>query len=119
MRTRTFTSVGWEKYLVPTNPFVENFLDKNGDDVFWQIAQNIHNAIKTKKESLAFVVHVNAAAIVVIEKKDYSAVLDECTNWFVKKEEYEKCAKIEEFKSLLNNKSKIRSRDAKLEKTLI
>ena len=29
MRARTFTTVGWEKYLNPIdNPFVQNFLDK-------------------------------------------------------------------------------------------
>ena len=98
MRTRTFTTVNWEKYLVPTNPYVKNFLDKNGDDVLWQIAQNIDNATRLKKENLAFVVHVNAASVVVIDKKDYEKVLDYCNDWFIKKEYYEKCAHIQKFK---------------------
>ena len=59
MRTRAFTTVSWEKYLVPTNPFVQNFLNKNGDEVLWKIAQNIHTAILENKETLGFVVHVN------------------------------------------------------------
>ena len=65
MRTRAFTTVGWEKYLVPTNPFVQNFLNKNGDDVLWQVALNIHNAILDAKENVGFVVHVNAPSVVI------------------------------------------------------
>lgn len=104
MRTRTFTTVGWEKYLIPDNPFVRNFLDKNGDDVLWQISQNIHNAILDNKESIAFVVHVNVGSIVVIERKDYLQVLDYCNDWFVEREHYEKCAQIQIFKSDFKNK---------------
>lgn len=120
MRTRTFTTVGWEKYLVPTNPYVQNFLDKNGNDVLWQIAQNIDNAIREKKDSLAFVVHVNAASVVVINKKDFETVLDYCNEWFIKKEYYERCAKIQEFKkSLKTNLDKKRKINNKREKTII
>ena len=103
-QSRTFTTVGWEKYLVPTNPFVQNFLDKNGDDVLWQIALNIHNSILDGKDSLAFVVHTNASSVVMIEKKDYIEVLDYCNEWFVKKEQYEKCAEIQIFKKNFENK---------------
>lgn len=105
MRTRAFTTVGWEKYLVPTNPFVQNFLNKNGDDVLWQVAQNIHNAILDKKENVGFVVHVNAPSVVVIEKNDYMTVLDYCNEWFVKKEMYERCALIQTYKSDFKNKT--------------
>jgi len=104
MRTRAFTTVGWEKYLVPTNPFVQNFLNKNGDDVLWQVALNIHNAILDGKENVGFVVHVNAPSVVMIERKDYITVLDYCNDWFVKKELYEKCALIQTFKSDFKNK---------------
>lgn len=120
MRTRTFTTVGWEKYLIPDNPFVRNFLDKNGDEVLWQISQNIHNAILDNKESIAFVVHVNVGSIVVIERKDYLQVLDYCNDWFVEREHYEKCAKIQEFKkSLKASFDKKRKISNKKEKTII
>jgi hypothetical protein len=100
MRNKSFTTVGWEKYLHPTdNPFVQNFLDKNGKEVLWQIALNIHNAILEKKDSLAFVVHINAGSVVVINSTDYSKVLDHCLDFFAKKEEYEICSKISKFKS--------------------
>ena len=105
MRTRAFTTVGWEKYLVPTNPFVQNFLNKNGDDVLWQVAQNIHNAILDGKENVGFVVHVNAPSVVMIEQKDCLIVLDYCNDWFVKKEIYEKCALIQKYKSDFTNKT--------------
>lgn len=104
MRGRTFTTVGWEKYLNPIdNPFVQNFLHKNGNEVFDQIALNINTAILQKKESIAFVVHTNASSVVVIEKKDYEVVLNHCLDWFIKKENYEFCSRIEEFKQNLNN----------------
>jgi uncharacterized membrane protein YbjE (DUF340 family) len=103
MRSRTFTTVGWEKYLNPVdNPYVQNFLDKNGDEVLNQIALNIHQAILNDKESLAFVVHTNASAVVVIAKKDYLEVLNHCMKWFESKEDYEMCSKIQRFKEELN-----------------
>lgn len=105
MRTRAFTTVSWEKYLVPTNPFVQNFLNKNGDEVLWKIAQNIYTAILENKETLGFVVHVNTPSVVMIERKDYITVLDYCNEWFVKKEMYEKCALIQTYKTDFNNKS--------------
>lgn len=105
MRTRAFTTVGWEKYLVPTNPFVQNFLNKNGDDVLWQVTQNIHNAILDGKDSIGIIVHVNTPSVVMIEKKDYITVLDYCNDWFVKKEMYEKCSLIQSYKSDFKNKT--------------
>jgi len=91
MRTRAFTTVGWEKYLVPTNPFVQNFLNKNGDDVLWQVAQNIHNAILDGKENVG-----------------------------VKKEIYEKCALIQTYKSDFKNKSSRKKLDdSKKQKNVI
>jgi GTPase len=105
MRTRAFTTVGWEKYLVPTNPFVQNFLNKNGDDVLWQVALNIHNAIIDGKDSMGIIVHVNTPSVVMIEKKDYVTVLDYCNDWFVKKEMYERCALIQTYKTDFKNKS--------------
>ena len=119
MRNKSFTTVGWEKYLHPVdNPFVQNFLDKNGKDVLWQIALNIHNAILDNKESVAFVVHTNAASVVVIPSDDYIEVLDHCLDWFSKREEYELCSKITKFKSDFN--SNLKRRDySKKQKTLI
>lgn len=120
MRTRTFTTVGWEKYLVPDNPFVRNFLQKNGDDVLWQIAQNIHNAILDKKDSIAFVVHVNVGSIVLIEQKDFIQVLDFCNDWFVERELYERCAQIQQYKLDFKNKTNRKKlNDVKKEKNLI
>lgn len=119
MRGRTFTTVGWEKYLNPIdNPFVENFLNKNGNEVFDQIALNINTAILQKKESVAFVVHTNASSVVVIEKKDYETVLNHCLDWFIKKENYEFCSRIEEFKQNLY-KSNQSVNKFKTRKTLI
>lgn len=105
MRTRAFTTVGWKKYLVPTNPFVQNFLNKNGDDVLWQVALNIHNAILDGKESVGLIVHVNAPSVLMIESHDFLEVLDYCNEWFVKKEMYERCALIQTYKSDFKNKS--------------
>lgn len=104
MRTRAFTTVGWKKYLVPTNPFVQNFLNKNGDDVLWQVALNIHNAILDGKENVGLIVHVNTPSVLMIESHDFLEVLDYCNEWFVKKEMYEKCALIQTYKSDFKNK---------------
>jgi len=100
MRNRNYTKVDWKKYLTPNpnNIFVTKFLQDNGDAVFNQIALNIDNAVRLNTNSLAFVVHTNAHSVVVIDKKDYVEVLNECIKWFVQKENYEKCAEIEQIK---------------------
>lgn len=108
MRSRTFTTVGWERYLNPVdNPYVQNFLDKNGDQVLNQIALNIHNAILLNKDSIAFVVHSNAQSVVVIPKSDYLEVLNHCMKWFETKEDYEMCGKIQKFKEEFNLPKKV------------
>jgi len=115
MRHRNFNQVSWEKYLIPTNSFVNSFLDKNGDAVFNQIALNIDNAVRLNKNSLAFIVHSNAQSIVVIDKKDYITVLNECIKWFVKKENYEKCSEIDNIKKRYFDKNiKVRKRKKEL-----
>lgn len=119
MRSRTFTTVSWERYLNPVNnPHVQNFLKINGDEVLNQIALNIHQAITNNKESLAFVVHVNASAVVVIPKKDYLEVLDHCMNWFETKENYEMCGKIQKMKEELLSQKKASRRKVETKKLI-
>jgi hypothetical protein len=64
------------------------------------------------------VVHTNASAVVIIERKDYGVVLDHCLDWFIKKENYEFCSRIDEFKQNLA-KSKNKSEITRRKKSLI
>jgi hypothetical protein len=100
----------WKKYLDWTNnKRVENFLKSRGDDVLWQISQNIHKSgsnPKWLKDKLVMLVHENAPNAILIEKNEYQEVLDLAIEWFSKKEQYEKCAQILKFKNdIINFKS--------------
>ena len=101
---RALSTVDWRKYLdVNTNTRVNSFLESRGDDVLWQISQNIQRANKRGKETLVMVVHENAPNAILIPKKDYQAVLDLSLAWFESREQYERCKDILEFKNYMKN----------------
>lgn len=103
MKQLTINTIHWSKYLDETkNPRVKNFLKHRGDDVMWQVAQNVFksgNGGKYAKDRLVMLVHENAPYAINIPDTDYVEVLDLALNYFQNKEEYEKCAKILEFKN--------------------
>lgn len=107
-RTKAFSTVNWRKYLdVNVNPRAKSFLESRGDDVLWQISSNIHQAIfKKDMNQLVLLVHPNAGAVIRIDKKEFKEILQMCLDWFVYKEDYEKCSKIKWFLSDLEKVNK-------------
>ena len=72
--SKILNTVHWKKYLDINNgnPQVARFLESRGDDVFWQIAQNVYksgNGGKYKKDQLVMVIHENAPNAILIKKK--------------------------------------------------
>jgi len=102
MREMTINTIHWSKYLDERkNPRVKNFLKSRGDDVMWQVAQNVHksgNGGIHDKDRLVMIVHENAPYAINIKRNEYQDVLDLTLRYFEKKEEYEKCAEIIKFK---------------------
>jgi len=116
MKDITISTVDWRKYLdVNVNPRAKRFLDARGNDVLWQIAQNLH---KNNNSRLVMLVHENAPSGIEIKSKDYNEVFDLCIKYFESKEQYEKCQKILEFKNYLS-KSNINTPKRELNKNLI
>lgn len=110
MNEKLISTVDWRKYLdVNTNPRVKKFLDSRGDDVLWQISQNIQRANRKNKESLVMVVHENAPSAILIEKKDFDNVLELSLKWFENKEYYERCSGIIKIKNDLINSNQIKT----------
>ena len=115
MKELTISTVDWRKYLdINTNPRAKNFLESRGDDVLWQISQNIQRANRKNKESLVMVVHENAPNAILIEKKDYNHVLDLSLKWFESKEYYERCSGIVEIKNDLKKSARKKIPSVKL-----
>jgi hypothetical protein len=110
MKQISISTVHWSKYLDETkNPRVKNFLKHRGDDVMWQVALNVHKSGKIgkhTKERLVMLIHENAPYAINIPESEYIDVLDLTLNYFQDKEEYEKCAKILQFKKDVINKQK-------------
>lgn len=102
MAQKTISTVSWRKYLDSTNnPRVEKFLKNRGSSVLWQISQKIHNFSNNQNHvipELVMIVHPNAPAAILIPHSDYNNVLDLALDFFEKKEDYEKCQKIVQFK---------------------
>lgn len=99
MVARTYTTVDWRKYLIEDdNPRIQKFLDSRGHDVFNQVCSTINEAVLQNRETVAMVVHPNAAGAILIEKKDFEIVYEIALNWFLKKELYEECALIQKYK---------------------
>lgn len=120
-RAKAFSTVNWKKYLdVNTNPRANRFLESRGDDVLWQIASEINRAVMTPgQENLIILVHPNAGAVIKIDKSEFGELLQLCLNWFEKREDYSKCAKIQKF--ILNQKKSINlsKTSKKYEETII
>ena len=99
-RTKAFSTVNWRKYLdVNTNPRAKSFLESRGDDVLWQISQNIHKGYKTKQKEIILLVHPNAGAVIRITENEYDELLEMCLKWFEVRENYDICARIKFFKT--------------------
>ena len=98
-RAKAFSTVDWRKYLdVSENPRAKSFLESRGDDVLWQLSSQIHQAaIKKNLSELVLLVHPNAGAVIRINKKDYTEVLELALNWFEKREMYDRCSRIQWF----------------------
>lgn len=104
MKSRTFTTLDWKKYLDPNNNLrVARFLEKRGFEVMNQVSQNIHKAATKEMNEVAILVHPNASAISIVPKTDFIEALDHCKDWFQAKEEYEMCARIVKYKEDIVN----------------
>lgn len=95
MKAKAVNTIHWRKYLdVNENPRVKGFLDSRGDDVMWQVGQNIRRAVRRDLTELNLLIHENAPYAIKIEKKDFEEVMNLSLSWFEQKEEYEKCSEI-------------------------
>ena len=105
--SKILNTVHWKKYLDINNgnPQVKKFLESRGDDVLWQIAQNIQRCNRRDKDKLVMAIHENAPNAILIERLDYLNVLELCLSWFEKREHYERCSDIVTFKKNIENKS--------------
>lgn len=114
MKNITLQTIHWSKYLDERkNPRVKNFLKHRGDDVMWQVAINVFksgNGGKYAKDRLVMLVHENAPYAINIPESEYIDVLDLTLKYFQDKEQYEKCAKILEFKNSVINKTNINNK---------
>ena len=96
-RAQAFSTVNWRKYLdVNTNPRAENFLKSKGDDVLWQMTCNIHNSMRNNIPELVLLVHPNVGGVIRIEQKEFKEVLELSLDFFLQKEDYQKCSSIKE-----------------------
>lgn len=108
MRTRTVSTVSWERYLIDdgSNPRIKKFLESRGSDIFNQISQNVHKAYNRKHKSVVFIIHPHISNAIVIHENEYLKFLNISLEWFAKIEDYEQCAKI---KSYIDNQTKSRN----------
>lgn len=100
-------TTSWKKYLLPRNQRVKNFLEMRGSDVFWQVAQNIHEAYRDGKPELVIMIHPNLSHAISIPKSEYVEVLNEALKFFTKNENYERCSLIKKIRTDIVEKRKI------------
>lgn len=104
-RTKSFSTVDWRNYLdVNVSTRAAKFIQISGNDVLWQIATNIDNAIFNNKSELVLLVHPNAGAVIKITASEFEEVLNLSLNWFESNENYKNCAHIQKMLKNLNNK---------------
>lgn len=99
MKTRTMSTVSWERYLIDdgSNPRIKKFLESKGNDIFNQIAQNVHKAYIRKNKNVVFVIHPHISNAIVINESEYLKFLNVALEWFTRKENYEQCAIVKSY----------------------
>lgn len=75
-------------------------MDQVKSIVFEKFIPNIENAIKRKKKTCIFC-YVEDEYQVVVSKEDYKNILEVLEQYYISKESYEVCAKIQELIKLL------------------
>jgi len=111
MRKRAVSLTNWKRYLdYENNPKLIPFIKSRGNEVFWQISQNVWKYNGRGMSSLTMIIHENAPYAINIPKKEYFEVMNYALRFFEKKEDYKKCQRIIEWLDNMkeNDKKKIK-----------
>ena len=72
MRKRAVSLTNWKRYLdYENNPKLIPFIKSRGNEVFWQISQNVWKYNGRGLSSLTMIIHENAPYAINIPKKEY------------------------------------------------
>ena len=87
-------NVKWQKYLNSSNPSINRYLHKFGDELLQQTFQRLTLAIKSKKSQIILFRFKESDIISKIYQRDYITGLEYLLNLCIRLEKYELCRDI-------------------------
>ena len=87
-------NVKWQKYLNSSNPSINKYLEKYGDELLLQTFQRLKQAIKSKKSQIILFRFKESDIVSKIYQRDYIAALEMLLSLCIKLEKYEMCRDI-------------------------
>jgi hypothetical protein len=84
-------NVLWKKYLNSSNPTIDRYLSKYGDEILQQTFQRLRLAIKSKKSRIILFRFKDSDIISEINRDEYVLALENLLNLCIKLEKYELC----------------------------
>lgn len=116
MRKRAVSLTNWKRYLdYENNSKLIPFIKSRGNEVFWQICQNVRKYHLSGISSLTMIIHENAPYAINIPRAEYFEVMNYALRFFEKKEDYKKCQSIIEWLDSMEEYNK-RKRNKKVER---
>jgi len=104
-----YSKVHWKKYLDSSQPTINQYLSRFGDNFIKQTHQRIKQAHKRKATEIILFRFRNSDIVSIVKNKHYISVLENLLNLCIKLEKYELCGDIHKTLTLLlNEQNKIR-----------
>lgn len=86
---RIYYRLNWREYLNSGNK-----KNENRDELYSLLFSEIKTASSKKSEELCIAADAYTRTMILIPFEEYTAVLEECINYFQQREDYEKCIQI-------------------------
>lgn len=105
------TTRKWKRYLDESQgPRVQRFLESRGDSVFQQLSEQVNRAVRNNQDKITVIIHPQMVNAIEIHKSEYMDLYNMALNWFLKKENYERCSYLKKYISFYKSKNKKREK---------
>lgn len=105
----TYSKVNWKQYLDSSNPTINGYLSKFGDDFIRQTARRIELANSLKKSEIILFRFRDSDVLSILESKDYLIALKYLLKLCIKLEKYELCRSITNVIHSIEVRKKVKS----------
>jgi hypothetical protein len=101
--TNMYAKTDWKKYFhEESSPAVKEYLETNADRIYPWILTIIKQAVDENLDEVAIIKFTDTKMFATIQKNEYTDLLNKIMEYFIEKEEYEKCIEIRDLITILS-----------------